>query len=92
MKKLMSLVAAILFAGFIIAGPSFSAPECVEGYKYSLTIYTDRHLCLDIYEATNACNKYKAVHGSDCYIVHYDSEKGKYYIYWGYKEKAYFNM
>lgn len=94
MKKLMALFFAILFTGIVSAGPQYERPECVDGYTYSLTLYTRGNLCLDIYESPNACNAYKAVYRGDCYIVHYDKEKGQYYIYWRLSTggKEYFNM
>lgn len=90
MKKLMSLFAAILFAGVVFAcdAPNgYTERQLVNVYKNGK--YMD---ACQVYHATNACDAYCICYAGRIYYVSKSNIDGYGYMFWCNGQPHYFNM
>ncbi len=91
MKKLMSLFAAILFAGAVFA---CNVPN---GYteRQTVRVYTNwgsSSSSCTVYQATNACDAYGICFAGCWYYVSKSNKEGYGYMFWCNGDPYYFNM
>ena len=90
MKKLMSLFAAVLFAGIV-----FAACNIPNGFveRQEVSVYTGKYMgSYMVYQASNACDSYGICYGGKWYYVSKSDKDGYGDMFWVDNQKHYFNM
>ena len=98
MKKLMSVLAGVLFACVVFA----CTPPDGYSFRQKVTVYNadgeSQTVPASVYHATNACDAYcvcfKLTYGGydDIYYVSKSDKGGYNYMFWYYGKPYYFNM